>query len=269
MEDKTDEEIFLEHVPAYGVWYKIIIIYIYHMIIFILTMVFFWWISLNFLIGVILVQFIISSGANVPFIYMFKNSNKIREKYSKKDDKSTWQHFFFHYSYTSPLGCAALYTPFILKTDYFLPSIISLPSNFITNSLFPVYIALPLGIVFIIFGILLAKHAQGYDGDMHSYLHIMVPKRSKIVRSGIYKYIRHPRFLCRLVTAIGIGIIANNLLALGVVLIHFIPYYTWMATLDKEPIRMPGMKFEIYQNEVPALFPRYGNWKKFIKLLFT
>jgi protein-S-isoprenylcysteine O-methyltransferase Ste14 len=67
----------------------------------------------------------------------------------------------------------------------------------------------------------------------------------------------------------GIGLLANNIIAVAVVLVHYIPYIMWMRTIDKELIRMFGTEFKKYQKEVPPLLPKYGNWKKFIKIVFS
>jgi protein-S-isoprenylcysteine O-methyltransferase Ste14 len=104
---------------------------------------------------------------------------------------------------------------------------------------------------------------------MHSYLYIICPDRLKFNSEGIFQYIRHPRFLCRFITAFGIGIIANNLLAIGIVIIHFIPYIAWMRVLDEGIIRNFGNDVKFYNKKVPALFPKFKNYKKFIKILFT
>ena len=268
MEKKNDAEIFLEYVPDYTIWYKIILIYLYHFIIFILVIAFFWWVSSNYFIGILLIQFLISCGANIPFIYMYKNIDKIQDKYRRKNEKNPWQRFFYRYSYTSSLGCAALYSPLLLIT-YKQPSfqIINIPPRIITTSLLPIYITIPLALILIIFGVLLSKASQGYDGDMHSYLYVMCPNRIKIFREGIFQYIRHPRFLCRFITALGIGIIANNLFAIGVVLITFIPYFMWMKVLDKG-LKSYEIDIEVYQHKVPALIPRYSNWNYFFRLIF-
>jgi len=270
MKEKSDAEIFLEYVPAYNIWYKILLLYLYHFLIFILALTFFWWTSSNYYILALPTQLFLSLGANIPFIYMFTNIKKIRKKYGEKRDKSSWLHFFYHYSYTSPLGCAALYSPLILIT-YNYPNfqIINLPSNIFTRNLLPIYVTIPVSVILFIFGILLAKASQGYDGDMHSYLYVMCPKKISIFRKGIYNYIRHPRFLCRFFTAFGIGIIANNLLAILVVLIHFLPYYWWMKTLDYELVRNFGLEIKAYQEKVNSLFPKFGTWKKVLNILFA
>jgi protein-S-isoprenylcysteine O-methyltransferase Ste14 len=266
---KSGEEFFLEFVPIYNTWYKILSIYFYHLIIFVLLLFLFWWVGSNFLVFIFPVQFFLACGANAPFIYMFKKSDKIRETYIKKYKEFPWLHFYYRYSYSSPFGCAALYSPLLLVNYDFLPSIINLPSHFITNSLFSIYISLPLGFLIIFFGISLIKPSQSFDGDMHNYLHIWLPDKNRIIMSGIYRYIRHPRFLSRLVLSIGFGVLANSLLSIGVALIHFIPYYTFMRVLDKELVRMFGNEIQKYVDGVPALLPRYGNWKKFIKYVFV
>lgn len=267
MGDKTDIEVLLEHVPALDVWYTAFLTYIYHFIIFILVMVFFWLICSTIWIAALPTQIMMASVSNVPLIYVTKNFDKIREKYLKKYQKKPWQHFWYHYSYTSPFGCAALYAPLLLKTDYFLPALIDFPSHFMTLSLFPVYIALPLGVFIIIFGILLVKPSQDSDRDFDFYLYIINPKKSRLINDGIYNYIRHPRILSRLTLAVGFGILANNILAISVALIHLLPYCVYMKAEDKEIVRKFGKEINIYQKKVPALFPRFSTWSNFFGLI--
>lgn len=270
MNKKSDEDLFLEYVPLYNTGYKIILIYLYHMMIFSLALFFFWYSTSYIFLASLIVEFALSCGANLPFIYMFNNSDKIRKKYIRKKTKNPWQGFFLKYSYTSPLGCAAFYTPLLLKQNlFFIEPIISLPDNFFTINIFPEYFAITLGFIFIFLGYKIAINSQGFDGDMHSYLHIINSDEKRIIRRNIYKYTRHPRFLCRIISAFGIGIIANNLLAIFVVIIHFIPYLFWMHTMDIEYRRSYGKKIEKYQNQVPALIPYIKNWKKTLELLFS
>jgi len=267
MGDKTDLDVFLEHVTLYNVWYKALLVYLYHFIIFIFIIASFWLISSNYWWVAIPAVFTSTCISNFPFIYMFIRSDKIREKYQKKFKKLPWQHFWLHYSYTSPFGAAALYFPLMLKTDYFLPKIVNLPSTFFTNSLFPIYVAIPLGIIICIIAILFMSPSQNFDGDMGNYLHIMLPDKNRLLRGGIYKYIRHPRFFCRLILSIGFGILANNILAILAAIIHFIPYYMFMIVLDKQLIRIFGEDVKKYIKNTPAFIPRYTNWKMFSKEL--
>jgi len=194
-------------------------------------------------------------------------SNNLREKYLKKYKNNPWQHFFLYYSYTSPFGAAALYFPLMLKTNYLLPSIINLPQNFLTKNLFPIYVAIPFGLILFVIGLLIIRISENFDTDIGNYLHVMNPDKSRILRGGVYSYIRHPRFLSRIILSISLGIFANNLLAILVALVHFIPYFIFMIALDKQLIRIYGEEIKQYQENTPYLLPKIKNWKKFAKII--
>jgi len=266
MEKEDDFDVFIENFPVFKTK-RTILIFAYHFFIFLLIMISLWLIRSNFLILILLAQFLITLCANVPLIYVLKNFDIIRTKYLQKYEKYPWQHFLFHYSFTSPFGAAALYSPLLLINYDFLPSTIQLPSNLITNNLFPFYVSLPLGIIVILFGLLLDKPAGDYDRDRDLYIYMIYPYKSRIFKEGIYRYIRHPRLLLRYTVSFGIALIVNNLLAISVSLIHFIPYAVYVYTVDNELSRRFGDEFRSYKDKVPALVPRYGNWKKFLKLI--
>jgi len=268
MDEKTDMELFLDQVPALKNKYLIFFTYTYHFLIFIFVMFIFWRIGSYSIIFSLPLQLMVASGSTVPFIYIAQNFDKLRKKYLKKYPKHPWQFFWYHYSYTSPLGCAALYSPLLFKTDYILPKIIDLPSNFLTNNLFPFYSSLPLGFILIIMGILLVKPSKNRDRDMDAYLHMMYPEKNKIINNGIYRYIRHPRFLSRLILSLGFGIIANNIFAILLAIIHFMPYYILMRVEDKKLKERYGNEVEQYHNKVPALIPRCRDLNKFIHKIF-
>ena len=269
MNKKTDVEVLLEYIPAFAVWYKLIILYLFQFIIFILTMVFFWLISSIIFIGAILGQFIVSILLVFYFISMVNDSEKIREKYRKKYNKLAGQHFWYNYlAYINPIVSASFYFPILLKTDYFFPAIISLPSHFITNSMFPYYIVLPIGISLIIISLLIRRFSGDYGIVTDSYLYMIYPEKGRLITEGMYKYIRNPQYLCRGIMAIGFGFIANNIIAVLVGFIHFLSYLAIIPAEDKELIRRFGTEFESYKKNVPAFLPKYGNWKKFIKFIF-
>jgi protein-S-isoprenylcysteine O-methyltransferase Ste14 len=269
MNKKTDIDILLEYIPAFTVWYKLIILYLIQFIIFILVMVFFWWISSIIFIGAILGQSIVSILLAFYFISMVNNSKKIREKYRKKYDELAVQHFWYNYlAYINPIVSATFYFPILLKTDYFLPAIVSFPSHFITISMFPYYVAFPIGITLVIVGLLMRRFSGGYGIDTDAYLYMIYPEKGRLITDGMYKYIRNPQYLCRGIIAIGFGFIANNIIAVSVGFIHFLSYLAIIPTEDKELIKRFGTDFESYQKNVPAVLPKYGNWKKFIKFIF-
>ncbi|RKY50504.1 MAG: hypothetical protein DRP92_07855 [Candidatus Neomarinimicrobiota bacterium] len=258
---------FIDFVPLYKDLKKVALIFIYHFLIFVSIIFLLYVVTSYFPFLAIVEAFLLSTISNGPFIYMIINSDKIREKYLRKYRDNPWQHFFMHYSYTSPFGAAALYFPLMLKTDYLLPPIIDLPQNFLTKTFFPIYIAIPLGTILLVFGLLIIRVSQNFDTDIGNYLHVMCPDKSRIPMKGIYELIRHPRFLSRLVLSVSLGIFANNLLSVLVALAHFIPYYIFMVILDKQLVRIYGKEIEQYQKKTPSLLPRIRNWKRFAKVI--
>ena len=266
MGDNTDMDLFLKNVPAFTVLHKALLTYIYHFIIFLLILFSLWLVTSNFLIAAIPGQFLAASVSTVPFIYIAKNFDKLREKYLKKYPKYPWQHLWYHYSYTSPFGAAAFYFPLFFISYDFLPSIFDLPT-YIVKYKFPFLSSIPLGIFFIIIGLLLVKPSQNHDRDMDVYISMMKPKNSPIIKDGLYQYIRHPRFLSRLIISLGFGIIANNIFAIILSITHFLPYYALIRTEDKELIRRYKEEAVDYHRKVPALFPKFGNWRRFFRFV--
>lgn len=233
-------------------------------------MVFFLWISSTILIGALIGEFIIVYIGILPYRYISINIEKLREKYRKKYGKLAGQYFWFNFeSYTIPLLSSSLYFPLLLIT-YENPSfqIINMPSNIITISLFPIYITIPTGIIIIILGFLIQNPSGGFSPDIEIYLHMLFPEKGKLLTNGIYKYIRHPRYLGRGFIAVGLGVIANNILAIFVGVIHFFVFCSLIRPEDNELSIRFGNEFLNYKKNVPALIPKYGNWKKFLRFIF-
>lgn len=269
MGEKTSIDIFLEYVPSLKIWYKTVILYLSQFGLFILVMAFYWWISSTFFYGAILGQSIVSILLVFHFIYIANKAEKIRVKYREKYGELAGQKFWYKYqSYTTPIICAAFYFPLLLHTYDFLPSFISLPSHFINNSLFPFFVSLPLGIIIIIIGFLMRRPSGGYDINIDNYLYTIYPEKSRLITGGMYKYIRNPQYVSRGVIAVGFGIIANNISAIIVGFIHFLSYCAIIPAEDRELTRRYGAEFQRYKKQIPAIFPHFTTWKKFVKYIF-
>ena len=270
MTEKTGLEILRQKLPFITVWYNLIILYIFQFTLFISIFVFLFWIRNIIWYGALIGQLIVAFFAVFPFIYITINSNKLRKKYLEKYGDLAYQHLWFLFgSYNEPVGSASLYFPILLKTDYFLPAIINLKSNYMTINLSPLFIALPLGTLIIIIGILMQKPSGGYDIDISSYLYLIYPRESRKLEGGLYQYIRHPTYTGRGLIAIGLAVIANNLLAIFVAMIYFFAFFTLSRIEDRELIKRFGDDFRKYCVEIPAIFPRFRNWGKVAKFLFT
>ena len=270
MKNKTDYDVFLRYVPAFSIWYNVLLAYLFYIIVFILVMFFFWWISSTIWIGAIIGQSIVSTLLSIYFIYIAKNGDKIRVRYREKYGLLAGQKYWFNYQfYTMPFISAAYYFPLILHNYDFLPVLVKLPPHFINTNIFPYYVSLILGIFIVIIGFMIKKPSGGYGTDYDNYIYTIFPENSRLITEGLYRYIRNPQYLGRGVIAIGFGVIANNISAVFVGLIHFFSYCAIIPAEDDELLRRYEDEFKVYTKQVPALFPRYGNWRKFLKIVFN
>jgi len=270
MENKTNYDIFLDYIPAFSIWYKALLVYFFFIIVFILIMFFFRWISSTIWIGAIIGQSIVSALLSIYFIYIAKNGDKISERCREKYGDLAVQKYWFNYQFaTMPFISAAYYFPLLLYNYDFLPTITKMPSHLINSSIFPYFVAIPLGIFLVIFGFMMKRPSGGYGSDYDNYIYTIIPEKSRLITEGMYHFIRNPQYLSRGIIAMGFGVIANNISAILVGLIHFISYCAIIPAEDDELLRRYGDEFRVYKNRVPALFPKYGNWKKLLKNVFS
>ena len=269
MNNNEDVDVFIKHLPAFKVWYVVVLSYLLQFLLFVFFIISFGYVSYNFLPGVIVVQIIVAFFGTLPYRYMTKNSEKIRESYLKKYSQLAVQKLWFHYElYTIPFLSSSLYFPLLLINYDFIPSIVTHQPHFLTNSLFPLYTSIPIGIVILILGIRIGRPSGGFDANVESYMYIIYPEKGKLISDGTYQYIRHPRYLGRGVIAFGLAIIANNILALLVAAIHTVAFWSLIPSEEYELARRFGDKFGSYTRRVPALIPKYSEWKKFIRYIF-
>ena len=84
---------------------------------------------------------------------------------------------------------------------------------------------------------------------------------------GIYSYIRHPCYAMAIYVCLGLGILRNNLSAILTALIYTIPIFFEIQLEDKELIERFGEEHRRYVKEIPAIFPRLRDIKKFFKFI--
>jgi len=214
-------------------------------------------------------EIIVSFFAILPYAYVTINNEKLRRKYREKYGNLAFQKIWFRFlSYNEPLSATGLFFPFLLKTNYFLPVFIELPACFFTRSLFNVFVAVPLSVFLIVLGSLIRRPTGGYDSDIGSYMYLIFPEDSRKLEGGLYSFIRHPNYLGRGIIALGIGVFANNILAISLCLIHFSFFYILSLIEDWELVNRFGVDFIEYKKMVPAMIPRFRNWKIFLKMIF-
>ena len=258
-----------EKMPDMAIRKKRYLVYLTNFLILIILFIFLYHISSIKWYGALIGQFILVCLAVIPFAYITKNIDKIRQKYLKNYKEFAYQKFYYNHIFLaqSPTFISNFF-PILLKTDYFLPKIIDLPTHSFTTTLLPIYIAMPIGIFLVIFGSLLANPLGSFNFDSGSYVYFIYPEKSKMVDDGIYRYIRHPKYLSRLIFPLGLAILANNVLAICVAIMHFLPYLILIPIEDKELSRRLGKNYMKYRDHVPALIPHFKDLKKFFKILF-
>lgn len=264
-----------------GIWYylplvfqrKIVIVYILQAFTFFSIIVFFFWICRHFIYGALLVQTVLSFGGTYPYRYITKNAQKIRYEYRSKYGSYACQKLWLNYqSYTIPILSSSLYLPILVHNNSFLPSIIKLENSFIVHKFIPSKFEVILimgGSFLIITGGLIRRYSGGFSPFIESYFHVIYPEKGKLIKEGAYKYVRHPRYLGRGMIAMGLALVANNLLAILLALIHFLAFCALIPLEEKELVMRFGKEYKNYKKKTPVILPRYGDWKNFIKWSFS
>ena len=86
-------------------------------------------------------------------------------------------------------------------------------------------------------------------------------KKGKLLREGVYRVVRHPRYL-----SAGLGVIANSLFIdyMGVYLMILLLYPVGFVMLEfeeRELIDRFGEEYRQYRREVPRILPRWRRAK--------
>lgn len=108
----------------------------------------------------------------------------------------------------------------------------------------------------------------GFHMETHGLdLYTVFPEETTIVRGEIYGYVRHPLYLALTCGTFGLGLIANNWIALAAAALQLIPalYAAWME--DRELIERDGDAQRRYMHDTGALLPRRG-FAGFLRHLF-
>jgi len=94
-------------------------------------------------------------------------------------------------------------------------------------------------------------------------VHIEILDDHQLVKSGAYKYMRHPNYLSVILRGIGYTLIPNSYYSLLFSLVVYIPLIFWRMFLEeKELIDKFGKQYLDYKAETWAVFPVKKRWKK-------
>lgn len=242
-----------EKVPEFRSYLKMGIIFTMSILVFLGIMVFFWWFDSLVLFGAIISQLILVV-VSITFFYGFVTK---AETYRKKYGDQAYRYFFFYYVVPVLIvGNACIFHTLLISGP----------------ALLPLWLAITVGIFFVLIRFLLESHLRkaGFDEIAHGLGIFMVfPEEGISVNSEIYSYIRHPMYTGDLFLAIGLALMKNNLLGIIIGLISFIPFFVGSKLEDRELIKRFGEPHRQYVERTPAFFPHLRKIGKFLKFLFS
>jgi protein-S-isoprenylcysteine O-methyltransferase Ste14 len=137
-------------------------------------------------------------------------------------------------------------------------------------ALLPPWLATIAGVFFVLLCPLAALHIEraGFHMETHGLdLYTVFPEETAIVRGEIYGYIRHPLYFALTCATFGLGLLANNWIALIAACLQLIPALVAGWLEDQELIEREGKAHREYIRHTGALLPRQ-DVPGFLRLLF-
>lgn len=86
--------------------------------------------------------------------------------------------------------------------------------------------------------------------------HIKIYEGHQLVKSGIYKLIRHPLYASIIMMFYGACLVYLNLLALAAVTLIFVPFMVYRARQEEALLEQQFAEYKQYQRETGMFFPR-------------
>ena len=112
------------------------------------------------------------------------------------------------------------------------------------------------GILLILCGILIRFIAIKTLGTFFT-VNLSVEGDQKIIKSGMYKYIRHPSYTGSLLSFLGLGVSLNNWISLAVIFVPVLIAFIYrMGIEEKMLIKHSGPEYEAYMKETKRLIPK-------------
>ena len=254
MNQTTGFDVLKEKIPWFGkTWGKAILLASL-LLPFLAYLAFFWWLDRLFLYGPLLSQFVLAIIlCAICYFAMRHLIYNIRTKCKKINVLPNW---------VMPLMFIFIFAP-----EYTLlvhPLLVS------GNALLPFWIAVPLGLLIIVFALLMSGLTMraGFSLAHSLSIYLFFPEKKARISKGIYSFLRHPGYAMLIYMALGFALLRNNLLAILTALIYIIPNFLEIKLEDKELIERFGEKHRRYVKETPAVFPHLRDFGKFFKLIF-
>ncbi|MBI2565277.1 isoprenylcysteine carboxylmethyltransferase family protein [Candidatus Woesearchaeota archaeon] len=89
---------------------------------------------------------------------------------------------------------------------------------------------------------------------------IMPKQKQKLITSGIFSNLRHPRYLEYMLLSLGLALISGYLFSYLIFVYTIIMFYFLSIFEEKELVRRFGKKYQIYARKVPRFIPKLKLW---------
>jgi protein-S-isoprenylcysteine O-methyltransferase Ste14 len=125
------------------------------------------------------------------------------------------------------------------------------------DSSFPPAAAVLMGVPLVAMGAaLIAVGVSALGLARTLFVHEYVPERPKVVRNGIYGFVRHPLFLGGALVSIGLAICTGNQLAIEVGLLNALVCPLYIHLEDQRCTEVLGHEYANYSSAVGGVVPR-------------
>jgi protein-S-isoprenylcysteine O-methyltransferase Ste14 len=123
---------------------------------------------------------------------------------------------------------------------------------------FNIYFRLIVGIIIIFLGMFLLFLAHSYlRTNWSPIIEKKFSKSRSLIKSGPYKYIRHPIYTASFISLLGLFILTANWLLTGIPLIILVLFYSYkIPKEEKELINNFGKRYEDYMKTTGGLMPK-------------
>ena len=215
----------------------------------------FWWIDRIHPYGAVVNQMALSILACIINYYVMRHAiYKLRDQYKLTHRLPNW---------TAPSYLALVIAPiFVLMLH---------PLMVNGERLLPTWVAIPLGLFLVVFGLLVRRSAMTGSGFSigHAFgVYLVFPQDGILVDKELYAHIRHPLSAGVICIAIGFGLIRNNVMAVLTALIYLLPILVVMKLEDDELIERFGDAHIQYMKGTRSLLPRWNDLGRSLKLVF-
>jgi protein-S-isoprenylcysteine O-methyltransferase Ste14 len=156
------------------------------------------------------------------------------------------------------------YKKFLFKflIKYFIVIVIILFyfSNWIDFAIFNmgIYLRLVMGLFLIGIGYSLFFSAHKSLGkNWSSLMDKKVSNHKTLIKTGIYRYVRHPMYLASLITVLGFGILTANWIIFSISFLFLLIFYIYKVPKEEKfLINSFGKKYIKYKKETWGFFPK-------------